>query len=779
MIGLTEGLITNALYDVAKKILKKDPIRSALDQTIDELTQEKQIGWYELREIDRSQKEIFNNINIIEEVTFLKILIDNGVLPETASKLYKKFSEKFNENIKEAALKEPAVFYPYAIREFAKINTDNKELIKLLTGFADKEKFYLDRIIKHFKKLEKIPINIPDIQSVLRKDETKEGEFFKKEPEWVDYEQGYIVERKEVNEIVNKLDSNKVQLILGKPASGKSIILKHFGYKLANQNKKVHIVELKKHQIEDVKLYFETIPEINDENTIFIVDDAHLYPLDCERLIRDFKSGGKGRLIIGSRPTEDILPNHPKKTSEFQFLNKTEIQAEDVTEEIIRTFLKKQHNFGDERIETVSCNLEKHKNDLWQLSWALNSYNHEKDSVVDEDIYENLMESIREIETKEKNLINAEDVFLPLSVFYRFEIQIERDFLEEQLEIKERDILNQLIKISEIIETREKGNRMLSLNHSSIAELYFDAYNKYSFFGKRIKKKILNGKNEEDLEFCLFHRYMTTADPRNAVDVVMSLDYFDEKGGTTLINNLIKVDKIQEIIKKGINKENDIEKIGYLVSVEASEDVALILVNSIDIKSLSSKINNEEDITKVGSCVSGIAEANSEVSLKLLEHIDIKLLSSKINKEEDIRKVESCVSEIARVSTKWAQELVDSVSTRIDKEDSIEMIGLCIFNISYANTKVALKLLDRNINILVSKIDKAEIREVGWCIYYIAKASKEFAMKLVDSISIRIEKENDKENIKGCLSDISEASEEITNEILKRLNPIIRDEVHK
>ncbi|CAG0989708.1 MAG: hypothetical protein MPEBLZ_01095 [Candidatus Methanoperedens nitroreducens] len=160
MIGLSEGLITNALYDVAKKILKKDPIRSALDQTIDEITREKHDGWYELREIDRNQKEIFNNINIIEKATFLKIVIDNGVSPEIALRLYMKFSEKFKENIKEAAKKEPEVFFHYAIREFENIKTNNEELLKLLIGFANKNEIYLDRIIKHFKELEK-QINNP------------------------------------------------------------------------------------------------------------------------------------------------------------------------------------------------------------------------------------------------------------------------------------------------------------------------------------------------------------------------------------------------------------------------------------------------------------------------------------------------------------------------------------------------------------------------------------------------------------------------------------------
>jgi len=105
----------------------------------------------------------------------------------------------------------------------------------------------------------------------------------------VDYEQGFIVERKEVDEIINKLETNKVQLVLGAPASGKSIILKNVGYKLAGEGRKVYVVELKKHPKDEIKLFFENIPQIDDDNPIFIIDDAHLNISECERLIRNFK----------------------------------------------------------------------------------------------------------------------------------------------------------------------------------------------------------------------------------------------------------------------------------------------------------------------------------------------------------------------------------------------------------------------------------------------------------------------------------------------------------
>ncbi|MCK4734293.1 MAG: DUF4062 domain-containing protein, partial [Methanophagales archaeon] len=353
--------------------------------------------------------------------------------------------------------------------------------------------------------------DIPTIQSALRKGETFEGDFFKKEPEWIDFEEGFVVERKEVDEIINKLENDNIQLVLGEPASGKSVILKNIGFKLAKENKDVYVMELKKLSSDEVKRYFDDIPVIKDEKAVFIVDDTHLYLSECERPVREFKNRKlKAKLIIGSR---EIRERHPKEVSEFEYLSKTDIHAEDVTERMIMRFLERKYGFSDERIERVSKNLEEYKKDLWHLSWALKAYNPERDSVKAEEIYEKVKDTIRNMSP------GAEDAFLPLSVFFRFEIPVERNFLEEQLKI-EGDEINKLIENSEIIETEEIGrNRMLSLIHSSVAELYFGAYQKYPDFGRRTKKKILN-QRVEDLQYCLFYKYVTSTDPRNAIDVV-------------------------------------------------------------------------------------------------------------------------------------------------------------------------------------------------------------------------------------------------------------------
>jgi len=528
--------------------------------------------------------------------------------------------------------------------------------------------------------------DILTIQSALRKGETLEADFFKKEPEWIDFEEGFVVERREVVEIINKLENDNIQLVLGEPASGKSVILKNIGFKLAKENKDVYVVELKKLSGDKVKRYFDNIPEIKDEKAVFIVDDAHLLPSECERLVREFKNRKlKAKLLIGSRPTREIRGEHPKEASKFEYLSKIEIHAEDVTEKMIKTFLKRKYGFSDERINSVSENLEGYKKDLWHLSWALKAYNPEKDSVEKEEIYRKIKESILDI--------SAKDVFFPLSVFYRFEIPVERNFLEEQLEL-EAGKINELMELSEIIETEEIGkNQMLSLIHSSIAELYFRAYQAYPDLGRRIKKKILN-QRDDDLQYCLFYKYLTCTDPRNAIDVVdhLGVVWSNEEGGITLRKKLIGDDKIEKSIEEGIEKEEDIKKIGSCVLVIAitSEEVARGIVNRINIDTLLLKIGNEVDVGNIGWCVGCIADANKEVGLKLVDGVLLK-----IEKEEDVRKIGVCARDIAGGSEEVGLKLVDSVASKIEKEEDIGKIRWCVWLITGASKKVAQEIVNR------------------------------------------------------------------------------------
>ena len=259
------------------------------------------------------------------------------------------------------------------------ISIEKLEIIRELTLYTfeelRKDHEEIKELVNRLRNMIQFEMDLPRIEHVLRKGEVKKEEFFRKEPLWIDFEKGCIVERKEVDEIIQKLRNDKIHLVLGKPASGKSVILKNIGFKLANENEKVYFIELKKLSDEEVKQYFGKIPNLN---AIFIVDDAHLKLSACEKLARDFRMKGKGLLLIGSRETYG-LKEHPMVASEFEYLRKNEM---------IHLFLRKKQ-LSDSKIEAVAESLKEYKHDLWLLSWALKAYKPEKDTVEEIEIIEN------------------------------------------------------------------------------------------------------------------------------------------------------------------------------------------------------------------------------------------------------------------------------------------------------------------------------------------------------------------------------------------------------
>ncbi len=620
-------------------------------------------------------------------------------------------------------------------------------------------------------------VSMPTIQSVLRKGETFEGDFFKKEPEWIDFEEGFVVERKEVAEIIKKLESDNIQLVLGEPASGKSVILKHIGFKLANENKDVYVVELKKHSGDEVKRYFADIPEIKDEKAVFIIDDAHLQFAECERLVREFKNRGlKVKLIIGSRKTREMEKGYPKEALEFEYLPKTEIRPENVTEEMIKRFLEKKYGFTKERIEAVSGNFERRfKKDLWYLSWALKAYNPEKDLVKDEEIHKRIKDSIRNINAgKDKPKINAADVFFLLSVFYKFEIPVERNFLREKAGIDE-NIINQLIGLSEIVETEEIGKRKtLSLIHSSIANLYFITYLNYPSLGEKIKSKFQ--EMDKDIVYSVFYQYIKLV-PINTLDVLIYLygDLTDLKGGRTLLKKLMGTAKgIENSIAKAIVGEKDVVKVVACMEAVSFADkrTGLKLAKLINLNALASKADKEEDIVKIGWCVRGISSASKEAGLKLAKLINLNILISKIEKEEYMLSVARCVRNIAFASEQIGLKLTNAVAAKIGKEKYIGYIGLCVKFIGSASNKVGLKLTNLiDVDILRSKLEKTiGLVQIARCVRNIASVDKKLGSKLIDIVGSRIEKEEDIGYIGLCVAEGPYPSKEIAEKIANRIN---------
>ena len=321
------------------------------------------------------------------------------------------------------------------------------------------------------------------------------------------------------------------------------------------------------------------------------------------------------------------------------------------------------------------------KASLWVLAWQLRAYKETGD--VDRDAVCREVEHYLEKLT-EQGIENAEDIFLILSVFYKYEIPVRRKFVEKLVCSSKKDI-EKLIKIREINETKEKGRKYLGLHHSEIAGVYLDLFRNLEFegVGEEMKKKV-EEKTGKDWFEGLFHWYICEF-PEECV-MLGNLSHYEPE----LIKNL--VEENFDMVKKGIEAEEDIGEIGWCIKgiSEGSKGVAEKLIYI-----LRDKIDFKEDLLGIGWCIKGISEGNKKLAEKL-----IPVVKDKIEAEEDIFSIDFCIRGIAVASKEFAEKLVNGLDfeilkDKIETEEEVFKIDVFIDGIDMRSKEIASNLVNQ------------------------------------------------------------------------------------
>lgn len=414
----------------------------------------------------------------------------------------------------------------------------NADILRALEEKNKKESLY---IIGREAKEGISAINIPTIDDVLERGKT----FFKKPkpfrssgPMWVDFEEGgHLVERSEVDEIIKGLEANGIEVIKGRPSSGKTTLLRNVGYKLSEVGESVYLIELKKN-----------LPDISEvmklRDCYLLIDDAHL---DKDFVSQVLDRSRNIKILVTIRSIEDLLGGEKFGKLEELISEAKLLEARDVADDIIKNYEKNRGKITSE----AKKKLNDYKDDLWLLVWALEAY--EKTRRVDK---EEILKWVKR--WMEKDLDNdygiekASDVLYLLSVFYRYEIEIKRGFLEK---LGINGNIDKLIKINEVVEK----DRKLVLHHSRLAELYLETIERFD-----LSKQITEQLSKEEL----FHSYIQNY-PEESIGVlckllggilsstIVSLSQELSQENRIFIEKLIK--RNSKNIKKGIDAERNLE----------------------------------------------------------------------------------------------------------------------------------------------------------------------------------------------------------------------------
>ncbi len=562
--------------------------------------------------------------------------------------------------------------------------------------------------------------NIQKMEAVLHGDEKSssgkvEPKFFRAGgPNWVDFEKGYVYERNEVKEAIRKLQKEDIIIIKGKPASGKSVILRNIGYKLIQEGHDVYYIQLKgAADNSEIVKEFKKI-----QSGIVIVDDAHLDKNTVESFIKAVINNKEVKLIIGSREIDfyKILgPTNETNFSKF-FKNAIKVKASDAAEQIIEIYKEKE----DKKIPQNIVNQIKNSKHLWIMVWKLRTYE-ESGNIDKKSFYKTVKTHIKTLlnsVSESTSSKNVESIILILSTFYKYEISVRKSYIEDlewQEFIDEETLKNLITPLNEIsLSEDSEGREYYSMHHSEIARIYFDTFRYYENkdFGHTIRKKIARlaeqyGIDKDTDKFWIettllinyiesypeeFNRFIGQV-PGEIQDTLLQNKYFlnlipeifksyqsfDDYGTWHFYENKLipkirsnknlksKIDNIgPEVFEEKIRKWNNIWDITDLLETlnNIEYDGLPKILKNLKPEALEIKINECENVYAIGK----LLKVLKEVEYEGLQKIRKDTFVEKIKEWKDIGKINHLIEHLYWARYKGLQEVFKDIKPKMLKE---------------------------------------------------------------------------------------------------------------
>ena len=213
-------------------------------------------------------------------------------------------------------------------------------------------------------------IYLKPYEIALQNNERTEELFRIKGPIEIDFIKGLVIRRDEVDSIIEKIKDNRIHIIFGPPASGKTVLARNICYEL-NRIYNIYWLDMNDLITDKTRVYLE-IQRLNRTNSIVIVENGHKSIEKLEEMIY---------YIINNISTVKMLITAININSKKAFLHridqqigdenyKTEIHGSDIAEKLVSFY-------GDMFGKNVGQDIDKflyYKDDLWLLSYLLKAY---------------------------------------------------------------------------------------------------------------------------------------------------------------------------------------------------------------------------------------------------------------------------------------------------------------------------------------------------------------------------------------------------------------------
>jgi len=659
------------------------------------------------------------------------------------------------------------------------------------------------------------------IEEYLKKDKENKPHFFRFEgPLWIDFEKGYIVEREETEEILNKLEKEQV-FITGEPGSGKSTILGIVGYKLRSKNKPVFILPFK--EISKIEKKDEIIKNLEKINGYLFLDDVHLN----KEVGKYFKNNMKRRILFsGRKPTEkeermDEIDQKLKNGIEIKPDNNTKRKIIERFKEITRCLFSKE-------IEDALLEM----GNLMLLSFQLEAHINDQEEIKElKPIHSQVKDYIEEVK---KSIPEADEIFLPIALFYQFEIAIRKDFLKSELGIKE-EAISKMVEKREISEIEINNRKYLSLYHSKVAEVFFQTYIEFDDLGSLAKKKL---QIDSDWILGFLEKYLDKfPEEGNYVVSRINLDLLlkllsklpdtpslfkkiFEKSKYFWTDCLDRYDELafeleednfkleEDNFKKIFEKVNEIpldtfkEKIEKLEKLENPYEIISLLqilkgIGYKDINELLNKLNvsffeeiikKSKDSLDVYFILEGLKAINYKNINELLNKLNVSFFEEIIKKSEESFGVDSLLKILKEINYKDINELLNRLNVSffeeiIKKSESSWGVAFLLNTLKEIDYKDINELLNRLNVSFFEEIIKKSVESFG--VEHLLEILKEIDYKDINELLNRlnfeeiIKKSRYSFGVDYLLEILKEIDYKDINELLNRLNDYLFEEIIK
>lgn len=432
-----------------------------------------------------------------------------------------------------------------------------------------------------------------------------------------------------LNKIMNKLIRDKRCVLVGSSAAGKTVIGISIGYLLSKSiGYEVYYLNSDRSFYGDGREWYRTIKKFDNQKSLFIIDNCHLSIDDTSEFCLQMEGNPakNASVILISRPEINEIGREYKNETYFDYWAKhiLFVKSEDIYDGIIEHYKNKylinDNKYLDFNTDSKEIIKKQHSHNLIISKARLDTWKKvggRLSEVSIEDVYKSL---------NQKYLLDSPKTIATLCVFWQYEIPIHCNFVEKELNSKE---VGKLIEDRTLgfVESDENGYVYILDFHPDEAREIFRAYY-YRYEG------IINENDLKSDIFNIIKEYLLKAPP-NFVTVYHNLYTHGEEG---LQNSLLKDHELQNCAKNEFLNNRLPGNILYLYALnnnDSHQSTRLIhqylrMIGGISIFVDKLMQYKAKDIHFV---IYALSKIDKKILHKLKVHLDPILLSKKLSED--------------------------------------------------------------------------------------------------------------------------------------------------